>query len=66
MPFFATNQWLGDTSKFWVWVVLTVPSTALAFAFYWYFKRHADQKASKVKPFKDAIEMSDQNGNVTV
>ena len=39
MPFFTQNPWLDKVSTFWVWVVLTVPSTGLAFVFYLYWKR---------------------------
>jgi len=47
MPFFSTNEWLADVSKFWVWVTLTVPSTALAFAFYTYWKRRGEKAEAK-------------------
>jgi hypothetical protein len=39
MPFFATNPWLDKATRFWVWVALTLPSTGLAFAFYWHSYR---------------------------
>ncbi|RDW72362.1 uncharacterized protein DSM5745_07534 [Aspergillus mulundensis] len=34
MPFFNNNKWLEDASRFWVWVVMTVPSTGACFLFY--------------------------------
>jgi hypothetical protein len=34
MPFFADSSYLRPVSRFWVWVALTVPSTAIAFTTY--------------------------------
>ncbi|KAH0536480.1 hypothetical protein FGG08_006661 [Glutinoglossum americanum] len=34
MPFFSTNPYLTTATRFWLWVVLSVPSTAIAFAIY--------------------------------
>jgi len=36
MPFF--NDQLKSPSRFWLWVVLTLPSTMMAFAFYFWRK----------------------------
>ena len=38
MPFFSSNTWLQDSNRFWVWIVLTIPCTGLAFAFYLFRK----------------------------
>ena len=38
MPSLSYNEWLQGTSRFWVWIVLTVPCTGLAFAFYLFRK----------------------------
>ena len=35
MPFFGDDTSLSSPSKFWIWVVLTLPATAAAFGFYW-------------------------------
>lgn len=39
MPFFTGNEWLSQTSRLWVWLALTIPSTGLAFGFYFYWRR---------------------------
>jgi len=60
MPFFSDNPWLKDASKFWLWVVLTVPSTGLAFAFYVYWKRRSEEKFKRaLKPVDDGTEMGE-------
>jgi hypothetical protein len=58
MPFFAQNSWMGETSRIWLWVVLTGPSTALAFAFYRYWKRRHEVVLTKSKDLS-AAEMGD-------
>jgi hypothetical protein len=62
MPFFANNEWLGDASRFWVWVILTVPSTALAFAFYIYWKRHNDARNGKMTLPESDFELGEGFG----
>ncbi|KAL9116047.1 MAG: hypothetical protein Q9227_000415 [Pyrenula ochraceoflavens] len=48
MPFFATNKYLTNDQQVWVWVVLTVPSTGIAYAFYHFWrKREVDKPAEK-------------------
>lgn len=39
MPFFSQQEWLNDPARMWLWVVLTVPSTALAVFVYLLFTR---------------------------
>ena len=43
MPFFTDNGWLSQMSRLWVWLALTIPSTGLAFGFYFYWRRR-DQR----------------------
>jgi hypothetical protein len=44
MPFFATNKYLTDDQQVWVWVVLTVPSTGVAYAFYHFWRKREENK----------------------
>ncbi|KIW87110.1 uncharacterized protein Z519_12221 [Cladophialophora bantiana CBS 173.52] len=45
MPLFAQDDYLTNGAKVWVWVVCTVPSTCVAFAFYSYWRpRHELRK----------------------
>lgn len=55
MPFFSQNRWLDDVPRFWVWVVLTVPSTGLAFAFYTYWKRRGQRSSKKTIDDEEGI-----------
>ena len=34
MPFFTETHWMQNLGKVWVWIALTVPSTALSFTFF--------------------------------
>lgn len=43
MPFFD-NDWMKGPSRFWLWIVITIPSTVLAFAFYFYRQSRNDAK----------------------
>ena len=56
MPFFATDKYLTDTAKFWVWVACTVPATGLAFAIYYYWRWRDKQRIKRLegKSRKDA------------
>jgi hypothetical protein len=38
-PFFSQHRWMNEAKQIWIWVVLTIPSTILAFIFYAYWKR---------------------------
>ena len=58
MPFFSTNAYLTDASRFWIWIVLTVPSTALAFAFYLFRRWRDEARNRKAKLFDSEIELS--------
>lgn len=47
MPFFATNKYLTDDQQVWVWVVLTVPSTCIAYAFYHFWRKREGSKPAE-------------------
>ena len=34
MPFFGEDGWMRNVSRFWLWIAITVPTTALCFTFY--------------------------------
>ena len=53
MPFFAEKDWMKRPSKFWEWVVVAIPSTLFAFAFYLY-RQHRNEAREK----SDVIEMT--------
>lgn len=61
MPFFATNHYLGNAAKVWIWAVCTVISTVIAFTFYFYWKRREDQ-AKKISLDADGNEWHGMNG----
>jgi hypothetical protein len=44
MPFFSNSDYLKDVGKLWVWIVLTVPSTVVAFLIYLRIMRRAQRK----------------------
>jgi hypothetical protein len=50
MPFFSSNKWLGEVDRFWIWIALTVPSTGLAFAFYYFWKQRGEKAGRKNTP----------------
>jgi hypothetical protein len=56
MPFFSNSNWMSDTSRVWVWVALTIPSTFLAFAFYTYWKNRDQQRRDSTE---DGAELGD-------
>lgn len=58
MPFFSQSAWMGEASRIWLWFVLTVPSTALAFAFYQFWKRRHEVAVSRSKD-EGAAEMGE-------
>lgn len=35
MPFFSNSSYLSTPQRFWIWLLLTIPSTAIAFSIYW-------------------------------
>lgn len=54
MPFFSNNKWLAETSRLWVWIALTVPSTAACFLFY-----HKLTSASRSHVKNDDVPLED-------
>lgn len=56
MPFFQNDEWLSHSSKLWVWVALTVPSTGLVFSFYVY-SIYRDRKIASTHLALDAAEL---------
>lgn len=54
MPFFENEDYMRDVSRFWIWAVLTVPSTAiLFFVFIWWRTRRLNRLAHKAKNSRD-------------
>lgn len=50
MPFFSSNPYLADVNKVWIWVVLTVSCTGIAYTFYHLWrKRDENGKTAKSK-----------------
>lgn len=47
MPFFATNEYLTDARQVWIWTVLTVLTTAVAYAFYYFWRKHDEKGEPK-------------------
>ena len=39
MPFFAEYPWMKNVKRMWIWVILTLPTTALAVTFYYVYTR---------------------------
>jgi hypothetical protein len=62
MPFFSGNAWLNEVSTFWLWVVLTVPSTGLAFLFYLYWKRRGERLPKREAGSEGGIEIGEVGG----
>jgi hypothetical protein len=58
MPFFQQSTYLSHASKFWIWVVCTVPATVAAFAFYWYWR---SREEDKVQHMEAAIDCPSQS-----
>jgi hypothetical protein len=51
MPFFDNDEYMSSPDRIWIWVVLTIPSTAFAFLLYFRItgrhKRQADSQRSQ-------------------
>lgn len=47
MPFFATNEFLMDSRTVWIWIVLTVPTTGVAYTFYHFWSKHEEKMGFK-------------------
>ncbi|KAF3344836.1 hypothetical protein VdG2_07022 [Verticillium dahliae VDG2] len=66
MPFFSDNEWMGHASRFWIWVVFSVPSTAACFIFYSIWRKRAQEL---VREAEDGVPLQGlpnirQNGHV--
>lgn len=46
MPFFTTNTYLTNARHFWIWIALTVPTTAIAYAVYHFWRQHDEKRES--------------------
>ncbi|ERF73686.1 hypothetical protein EPUS_00939 [Endocarpon pusillum Z07020] len=58
MPFFTKRAWMSGTSRIWLWVALTVPSTILAFAFYTYWKARDEKRSASKGNAVDMCELA--------
>ncbi|CRJ86159.1 hypothetical protein BN1723_000085 [Verticillium longisporum] len=66
MPFFSDNEWMGHASRFWIWVVFSVPSTVACFIFYSIWRKRAQEL---VREAEDGVPLQGlpnirQNGHV--
>lgn len=46
MPFFAQQHWMGAWSRVWIWIALTIPSTAAAFVIFLAYNRKESKNVS--------------------
>jgi hypothetical protein len=67
MPFFTSSQYLDTPQRFWIWIVLTIPSTIFAFFIY---RRVMQKETAKYKlvdteapPEEDDDDGVDNSGN---
>ena len=56
MPFFTNNKWIADANRIWVWILLTVPSTTLAFLFYMLWKRK--ESKTMISDEEETVELN--------
>lgn len=59
MSFFQNSEYMGAEQRIWIWVVLTVPSTAAAFFIYWWLTGRRSQRV--VKEMRAADPTEDRN-----
>lgn len=64
MPFFSTASWMTHAARFWLWIVLTVPSTGLAILFYKYWRNRRDHKQKKNPNLKHKAESQKDNNDL--
>lgn len=67
MPFFDDEEWMGHASRFWIWAVLSVPTTAACFVFYRMWRKRALKPAYKEEdgiPLDSPTTSSSQGGHV--
>lgn len=46
MPFF-NNDYMSDPAKVWIWIILSAPSTALAFCIFWHIAKRRSMEYSR-------------------
>jgi hypothetical protein len=49
MPFFAQAEWMVKSERAWLWVVLSIPSTVVAFGIFYLYVRRGDKEIEKDK-----------------
>ena len=49
MPFFSQTPWMVTVDRVWLWVVLTIPSTIVAFAIYYLYGRRGEKETEMDK-----------------
>jgi hypothetical protein len=67
MPFFGDEDWMGHASRFWIWAVLSVPTTAACFVFYRVWRKRALKPGYKEEdgiPLESPKMSSSQGGHV--
>ncbi len=64
LPFFTQQPWMEKTSRIWLWVALTVPSTLLAFVVFLIFVRKGNR--SIATPHGDDKDDGDLEMSVVV
>jgi Mg2+ and Co2+ transporter CorA len=47
MPFFSQSPWMGKIDRAWLWVALSIPSTAIAFAVFYMCTRRGDREIER-------------------
>jgi len=61
MPFFQEYPWMERPGRVWLWLVLTVPSTLLAFGIFLLFVRKGERSISASTAYAERwndVEMS--------
>lgn len=56
MPFFAQDSWMGKGERAWLWVVLSVPSTMVAFGIFWFYVRKGDKEIQMDEKREHGVE----------
>jgi hypothetical protein len=64
MPFFANAAYLKNVSRFWIWVVLIIPSTSLAFVFYRVWQRRERQRKVGSDARKRDLQVQSSNSAI--
>jgi hypothetical protein len=56
MPFFTSTNYMQATSRFWIWIVLTVPCTAFLFLFFIWWKMRKAKRAHHASLDQESVE----------